>query len=143
MSHNSTDSDPSAFAICSPMMYADRRALEHPNDTQRASLFAIFVTNVDLAIKVLHIPSLRRFMIDGQKQLDCSPGPRGLDALMFSIYYAATTSLTEQECLQRLGEDRTTLLRRFRHATETTLARADLLNTEEMSTLQALVFYMV
>ena len=72
-----------------------------------------------------------------------SPGPRGLEALRFAVFYAATTSLTAPECQHKLGEDRATLLARFRCATELALARADFVNTTEMSTLQALVIFVI
>lgn len=101
------------------------------------------MTNVEPVVKMLHGPSLRRYFLEECGHLDCSPGPRGWDALKFAIYYTATTSLTPDECLSRLGKERAVLLPRFRSNTEFALARADFVNTEDMSTLQALVLYLV
>jgi len=118
-------------------------ALNHPTRSQVYSLYSLFITNVEPVVKMLHGPSLKRYFIEGSAELDCSPGPKGLDALRFAIYYSATTSLNPEACLLQLGEEKATLLSRFRSGTELALARADVINTEEMSTLQALVLYLV
>ena len=102
-----------------------------------------YLANVDPVFKVLHAPSLRKHLQEGSTELDCSPGPGGLDALRFSIYYAATISMSDGECRHRIGEDRHLLLARYRAATELALAQADFVNTVELSTLQALAIYLV
>lgn len=117
--------------------------LEHPSLLQGYTLCSIFLANVDPVFKVLHGPSLKKYL-DGQvKDLDCSPGPRGLEALKFAIYYAATTSLSAEQCRKQIGEEKSVLLTRFRSSIELALARADFVNTVELSTLQALVIFLV
>lgn len=101
------------------------------------------MVKVDPVVKILHGPSLRRYFVEGSGEIDCSPGPKGWDALKFAIYYTATTSLTPDECFQQLGEDKSVLVRSMRFSTELALARADFVNTEDMSTLQAMVLYLV
>ena len=101
------------------------------------------MTNVDPAVKILHGPSLRQYLVEQTAELACSPGSKGWPALEFAIYYTTTTSMTHDECLQRLGEEREVLLSKFRVGTEIALARADFVNTEDISTLQALVLYLV
>jgi hypothetical protein len=134
----------SNFVICAPEILPGRgSALKHPTRSQVHFLYSAFMTNVDPVVKVLHGPSLRRYLVEETGKLDCSPGPKGWDALKFAIYYTTTTSLTPEECLKRLGEEKAVMLRRFRSATELALARADFVNTEEMSTLQALILYLV
>ena len=93
----------------------------HPTARQLYSLCEIFLKNVDPVFKILHAPSLRRYLQDGAAELDCSPGPRGLEALKFAISYAATVSLTDEECRHRIGEDRVVLLARYRAGTESVL----------------------
>jgi hypothetical protein len=116
---------------------------KHPTSQQVQFLYSSFMKNVDPQVKILHGPSLRRFLVEGIGTLDCSPGPRGLNALKFALFYITTTSLTVAECLERLGEDRNLLMSRFRWNTEIALAKADFLVSEELSVLQALVFYLV
>ncbi|KAI1354474.1 hypothetical protein F5Y01DRAFT_272945 [Xylaria sp. FL0043] len=65
--------------------------------------------------------------------------PRGMEALMFAISLAAVTSLREEEVEENFGEDRQTLLARFRLGTEQTLSRAGVLNTTDISTVQAFI----
>ncbi len=137
-------SSQSNFVICAPGNLRDTgSALKHPTHLQVYTIYSLFMTNVEPMVKILHGPSLRRYLIEEKEVLDCSPGPKGWNALKFAIYYTTTTSLTPDECLQRLGEEKAVLLPRFRSGTELALARADFVNTEEMSTLQALVLYLV
>lgn len=66
-----------------------------------------------------------------------------MQALMFAIYFAAVTSLTPEECIVQFGEHKQELLARYRYGTEQALVQAQLLNSSEMVTLQALVIYLV
>jgi hypothetical protein len=134
----------SNFVLHAPDILSDTCGpLEHPNRSQIHSLYSSFIANVEPVVKMLHVPSLRRYFLEESGELDCSPGPRGWDSLKFAIYYTTTTSLTSDECILQLGEEKAVLLPRFRSSTELALARADLINTEDMSTLQALVLYLV
>ncbi len=117
--------------------------MKHPHRSQAYKLYLSFMTNVDPVVKILHGPSLRRHFTGETNKLNCSPGPKGWDAVKFAIYYATTTSWTPEECLGQLGEEKAVLLHRFRSSTELALARADFINTEDVSTLQALVLYLV
>jgi Fungal Zn(2)-Cys(6) binuclear cluster domain len=116
---------------------------QHPTSHQIYTLCDIYLANVDPVSKLLHARSLRAYLQEGSETLDCSPGPRGLEALRFAISYVAIISISEEECKDRLGEDRAVLLARYRAGTESALARADFVTTTEMSTLQALTIYLV
>jgi len=105
-----------------------------PTPHQLYTFCEIYLTNVDPVFKILHAPSLRRFLQEGAPELDCSPGLRGLDALKLAICYTATLSM---------AEERAVLMAKYRACTEQALAKADLVNTVEMSTLQAMTIYLV
>ncbi len=127
-------------------IFSPRSLVENPCDPTPHQLYSfceIYLNNVDPVFKILHAPSLRRYLQEGAKELDCSPGARGLEALKFAICFAATTSMTDGECRNRIGEDRLVLMATYRAGTELALARADLVNTVEMSTLQAMTIYLV
>ena len=115
----------------------------NPTSHQLHTFCDVYLMNVDPVLKILHAPSLRRYVQEGAEKLDCSPGPRGLEPLKLAICYAATLSMTDGECRQRIGEDRAVLTARYRAGTELALARADFVNTVEMSTLQAMTIYLV
>ena len=106
-------------------------------------LYSTFLTHVDPVFKVLHGPSLERYLKGEVALLDGSPGPRGLEALRFAIYYAAITSMTAEQCMTHMGEEKSVLLIGYRSSTELALVATDLINTVELSTLQALVIFLV
>ena len=114
-----------------------------PSPLQLYTFCEIYLTNVDPVLKILHAPSLRKYLQEGAGELDCSPGPRGLEALKFAICYAATLSMSDGECSHRIGENRGILMAKYRAGTELALAKADFVNTVEMSTLQAMTIYLV
>ena len=114
-----------------------------PTSHQLYTFCEVYLRNVDKVVKILHAPSLRRHLQDGAATLDCSPGPRGLEALRLAICFAATISMTDEECKHRIGEDRAALIARYRAGTELALTKADFVNTVEMSTLQAMTIYLV
>lgn len=136
-------SEHSRFAICGPGWLADQVGIsQYPLPSQISVLLEAYMVNVHTVIKILHGPSLRAYLQGASKRLDCSPGPKGLEALHFAVFHAAATSLTDEECISKLGEERQILLRRYRLATELGLAKADFINTTEISTLQALVLFL-
>ncbi|KAI9894693.1 MAG: hypothetical protein M1814_002049 [Vezdaea aestivalis] len=115
----------------------------HPSQHGAFVLCDVFLANVDPVFKVMHAPSLRKYLQGNGTQLDGSPGPSGLEALRFAIFYAATKSMSEGECKYRMGEDKALLLARYRKGTELGLAKAHFITTVELSTLQALTIYLV
>ena len=133
-------SNHSGFAILRTTIAGD---IIPPNSHQVYTFCDIYLANVDPIFKILHGPSLRRYLQENAAELDCSPGRGGLDALRFAVFYAAVTSMDNGECRHRTGEDRTVLLARYRAGTELALARSDFINTVEISTLQALGIYLV
>lgn len=133
-------SNHSAFAIIRTTTTVD---IIPPKPHQIFIFCDVYLANVEPIFKVLHGPSLRKYLQENAAELDCSPGRRGLEALRFAIYYTAVTSMDTGECRHRIGEDKTVLLARYRAGTESALAKADFINTVEMSTLQALTIYLV
>jgi hypothetical protein len=118
----------------------DMQAL-HPPEQQAREFWEVFKENVDTLMKVLHIPTFEPVFFNAIAHLDtCS---RGLEALLFVIYYGAVTSTTAEDCLERWGEDRTTLLSRYRVGLEQGLARANFLYCDEIVVLQAFVTFLV
>ncbi|KAI9700474.1 MAG: hypothetical protein M1820_006773 [Bogoriella megaspora] len=116
-------------------------AMQFPPRAQIIELCEVFLTNVNTFCNILHGPSLRRYLHGQSSTLDGSPGEKGLTALKFSILHSATASLTEQDCVSRLGADRKLLLANLRRSTEIALAAADLMNSLDISTLQALILF--
>jgi len=68
---------------------------------------------------------------------------KGMEALMFSIYSMAITSLSASECMELFGEERAVLLARYQAGSRQALSRAGLLRSSDMTILQAFVLYLV
>ena len=102
-----------------------------------------YARNVDPMFKLLHIPTLRNLVTKASASPQKIPSGNYVEALLFSVYYAAITSLTEGQCQQCFQEARDALLAKYRSGTETALVNADLMNTTELGTVQALAVFIV
>lgn len=125
-----------------PLRQRELRLL-HPPPAQLPALLYFFQKNVDPMAKVLHIPSLRKLVMGAAGNIDAIPSGNYVEALLFAMYYAAITSLTQEECLQNFHDGRGSLLARYRSGTESALSNADLLSTKEIGTVQALAIFLV
>ena len=117
--------------------------LLHPTPEQISQLCSLFIENVDPVFKVLHVPSLRNMVSDAISNLDNIPSNTYIEALLFSMYYAAVTSLTPEECLQMFHDSKESLLARFRAGTERAFSNADFLCECDLETLQALAIFLI
>lgn len=67
----------------------------HPLPSQMPFIWQVYVENVDPLVKILHKPTMEKLIRDMRVSLDVlTPGT---EALMFSIYYAAITSMEADE----------------------------------------------
>jgi hypothetical protein len=109
----------------------------------REELCEIFLHQVDPVVKILHQPSLRKFLAEGNKYLNYEHGHVATEALRYAVYYAAVISLTEDQCMSLFGAHRTPIVARYRLACESALARASITTTDDLTVLQAFVLYLV
>jgi len=66
-----------------------------------------------------------------------------MEALMFSIYFAAVTSMSDEEVQSTFAEDKAILLNKFHNATQQALVNAGFMRSTEITVLQALFLYLV
>ena len=66
----------------------------------------------------------------------------GTEALMFSIYFSAITSMTQEGVKSTFGKEKKTMITGYRHAVEQSLMNAGFLNTHRLVTLQAFVLFL-
>lgn len=118
----------------------DMRAL-HPAPQVARQFWEAYKDSVEPLVKVLHIPTFELTFNDALAHPE--KVSKGLESLLFAIYYGAVTSTTADECLQKWGEDRTSLLNRYRFALEQALARANFLYCDEIVILQAFVIFLI
>ena len=113
----------------------------HPAPMHIQAYWVVYKQRVDPLVKVLHIPTLESTVLTAASHL--ANLAKGFEALLFAIYYGATTSLTTSECLEMFGEEREVLLTRYRFAIEQSLGRANFLTTEEIVVVQAFVIFLI
>lgn len=94
-------------------------------------------------VKVLHRPSIRNLMIHGGRYLEYPVDHPSVQAIRFSVSYAAANSLTEKQCEGMFQTQKSNLVADCRKACESAIERSDILNTRDITVLQAFVLYLV
>ena len=138
------DSSPK-FILQDPDSFVGSAAV-YPSDAHSAVLFQFYFTNVDPVCKILHRPTVNTYFSNLEALLDPLTRRfkfRSLEAVTYAAYFAAVTSMSPQECLTYLCEQKDILLARYKSSTEVALVQADFLNSLEITTLQALTIYIV
>jgi hypothetical protein len=118
----------------------DMRTL-HPSEQRACDFWDTFKENVEPLVKVLHMPTFEPKFYQTVAHLD--KAGKGMETLLFVIYYGAVTSTPAEDCMLRWGEERSTLLSRYRFGVEQALARANFLYCDEMIVLQAFVLFLL
>ncbi|PYH89157.1 hypothetical protein BO71DRAFT_444765 [Aspergillus ellipticus CBS 707.79] len=106
-------------------------------------LCRIFLERVDPICKVLHRPSLKAFLVEGKPYLDYDLGHLAPTALAYTVYYAASCSLNDEECMRLFGVFKATMVARYQKEAESALARADFIITNDLTVLQAYVLFLL
>lgn len=114
----------------------------HPCPGHARKLWYIYKENVDPLIKLFHCPrkeeTILKVIALGGKELTMRR-----EALLFAIYLFSTSTLTEKSCLELFGVDLSTLLDRYRTATEQALINLNILTSSDAVVLQTFVLYLV
>ena len=115
--------------------------LPHPTRACAIQLWQAFINNVDPIIKVFHIPTVQSLVYTSIN----NPSDDNADGntILFSIYFAATASLSEVNVLSLLAQDKNTALNNFKRGLEHSLAVSDLLDTPTSLSMQAMTLYVV
>ena len=113
----------------------------HPPASQIPFLWQVFQENVDPLVKILHIPTTDKMIRDMQEDTDSMTPAK--EALMFSIYYAAITSMEGDEVQSTFNARKPALIKQYRFALEQALAKAQLFISPDMVVLQAFVLFLV
>ena len=106
-------------------------------------LFDAYCENVDRSFKILHIPTLRRFINQGVNYLGTARSASCHAALKATIWFAAVNSLSETQCLLLFGNSKADQTEFFKRRAEIAFTEANLLVTKDLVTLQALAVYIV
>ena len=113
----------------------------YPSRWHAMQLWQAFVTNVDPIAKILHIPTTQATVYAAiNNPHNCK---EDVDALLFSIYFAAATSLTSAAAASLLGQDKSIALNKYKQGLEQSLGAANILDTPSIRSLQAMAIYLV
>lgn len=114
----------------------------HPAKIRIFALWQVFLDSVDPILKIIHVPTTQRGVLRASQNL--AQVPPEFESLMFSIYYAAVTSMQYSVSFQTLSqEERQMSLNRYRLGMEQALCRANFMSTPDVTTLQALTIYLI
>ena len=113
----------------------------HPSPELSISLWAYYVRNIDMLVKILHRPTVEALVVSASEDL------KGIDAatesLLFAIWFASVMTMSTEECWTLHKEERGALLRRYRYGLEKALAQARWMTTQDIVVLQALTLLIV
>jgi hypothetical protein len=116
---------------------------EQPGVSKYAAmqLWQAYLRNVDLSVKVLHIPTCEALVFDTIHRPQQAASD--VKALVSAICYAAVVSLDEQETMYILGMDRVAALQLLKTQLHQDVALADPLENPTVTLLQAFAIYLV
>ncbi|KAF4618365.1 hypothetical protein G7Y89_g14938 [Cudoniella acicularis] len=135
-----TDTNHQSFIMGYSSSNVDLKPL-HPLPSQIPFYWQTYLDNVHPLTMVLHAPTMSKTIKEVQNNLESLS--RSTEALMFSIYYATITSMNGTEVQTNFGISKELLLKQYRFGAEQALARAGLLNTSEIVTIQAFVLFLI
>jgi hypothetical protein len=112
----------------------------HPLPSQIPFLLGVFSENVNMFLQSIHEPTVTKMIRDLRG--DMTGLTPANEALMFSIYYAAVTSMEEEDVIKNFGSTKAELNLKYRLGLEHALAKADFLNVPDLVLIQALVNFL-
>lgn len=104
-------------------------------------LWQVYLDRVNPLTKIIHVPTLQPYLAEAITR--SQNVPKGVEALLFSIFLMAAIALTPDECQSLLGQSREEALQRYSKGVRLTLLRMNFLKSNDLNTLQALVIYLV
>lgn len=108
---------------------------------QATRLWHVWLNNVNPIVRLLHIPTTQPLFFAAVN----NPTQTSADfsALIFSIYFAAVTSIDDSETYLILGQDRQSALNAYQCGLELSLHMADFLDYPTIASIQAMSMYLV
>ncbi|RAK87880.1 hypothetical protein BO79DRAFT_174869 [Aspergillus costaricaensis CBS 115574] len=142
---NSVNHGPSTLGMLSIGNSLSPSFMSLPRDKLGASkLCQVYLQNVDPIIKILHRPSLSKWMLDGASEyLESSEDDIPVRALESAICYVAANTMTEAHCQATFQRSKSTIMAVHRKLCEGAFEKAGLLTSRDMTVLQAFILYLI
>jgi hypothetical protein len=113
----------------------------HPTVPQIMLLWQTFLNNFNPLVKPFHAPAVQNVISEATTDLDSIDA--STEALMFSIYLSAATTMAEEQCMQLFSTPKPLLISTYSNATQQALVNAKFLKTTNLVVLQAFTLYLV
>lgn len=113
----------------------------HPSAIHIFQLWQVYLNNVNPLLKISHVPTLQNQIVEAGADLANVSKP--LEALMFSIYLIAITSMAEEEVHLTFKLSKKALLGQYHEASQHALINAGFMRSSDLMTLQAYLLYLV
>ncbi|KAI1162922.1 hypothetical protein F5B18DRAFT_357304 [Nemania serpens] len=113
-----------------------------PLPSQIPFLLDVFYENVNLVVQIVHMPTVNN-IARRSRGSDITQLTPANEALMFSIYYAAITSMEDDDVVNNFGSTKTDLNLKYRLGLEHALARADFLHIPDITLVQAFTIFLL
>lgn len=112
-----------------------------PSPVQIFRLWQVFLERVNPLSKLVHVPTLQPIVVEAAA--NHRNVANNIQALLFSIYLISTITMSETESRQMLDMSRNEAIKKFTIGVKSALTRVNFLKNYDMTTLQALVLYLV
>ncbi|WKT46233.1 Zn(2)-C6 fungal-type DNA-binding domain [Fusarium oxysporum f. sp. vasinfectum] len=112
----------------------------HPSTIHIFQLWQIYIDNINPLLKITHVPTVQAQIIEASSDLENAP--KNIEALMFSMYLMAITSLEDADVYKRFNETKKELLARYHTGTQHALTKAGFMRVNDPILLQAYILYL-
>ena len=112
-----------------------------PDPAQVFRLWQIYLDKVNPLTKIIHVPTLQPYLASATT--GSHNVPKNIEALLFAIFLMAVVASSEDECTIVLGYAKERAIQRFSSGVRLSLMKMGFLKTHDLTTLQALVIYLV
>ncbi|KAK8079223.1 fungal-specific transcription factor domain-containing protein [Apiospora phragmitis] len=113
----------------------------HPLPSQVSYLLDVYSDNVNFMAQAVHMPSVSKLAREMRSKGTASLTPSN-EALLFAMYYAAITSMEDDDVKANFGASKSDLNHRFRVGFEKAVAKADFLNAPNLTLVQAFIAFL-
>ncbi|KAF7543737.1 hypothetical protein G7Z17_g10504 [Cylindrodendrum hubeiense] len=112
----------------------------HPSPIHIFQLWQIYIDNINPLLKITHVPTVQAQIIEASSNI--GKASKNIEALMFSIYFMAITSLEDDDVMRMFNEPKQELLGRYHTATQQAVTNAGFMRTNDPILLQAYLLYL-
>jgi hypothetical protein len=113
----------------------------HPSTIHIFQLWQIYIDNINILLKITHVPSIQGQIIQASSNLESAP--KNIEALMFGIYSMAVTSMDDEDVEKMFSQSKSEVLAQFFEGLQQALLNVGFMRTSDIISLQAFLLYLV